>query len=345
MEDNTMPKIGMLDFTAVRRATSFEAVLEYYGLEAEKPGQKQLKLRCPFHEDKTPSCSVNPEKGIFNCFGCPAEGNVLDFIALKEGYKENPTYKASVKAVEIIGGNVIDFKKGSDSAPEGEEPEKHPKAAPSGAKAPTATPSPSEGSSDGEPNPVITVELDLEPDHPFLAARGVTPEVAEAFGIGFCAKGIMRSRIAIPLHNAEGELVAFSGRYANEPVPQGTERYKLPKQFQKSLELFNLHRAIAMKKRYVIVVEGYWSVIRLHQAGIPAVALMGTSVSQHQAALLREHGFKFATLLLDGDDAGRKAAVTAAHVLSQHVYVHTLDLPDGVGPDDMDEELVDRLRR
>ena len=118
-------------------------------------------------------------------------------------------------------------------------------------------------------NPVLDLKLKLDHEHPFLAERGITPEVAEAFGIGFADRGIMKDRIAIPIHNERGELVAYAGRYAKEDVPDGTLRYRLPKTFFKSLVLYNLHRAKEFEKRHVVIVEGFWSAVRLHRDGIP----------------------------------------------------------------------------
>ena len=79
------------------------------------------------------------------------------------------------------------------------------------------------------------------------------------------------------------------------------------------------------------------------RASIPAAALMGTSVSDEQAELVRAAGFKFTIHLLDGDDAGREAAKVAAHVLSKQVYVRTLELPDGDKPDTMSASFMKRL--
>jgi DNA primase len=91
----------------------------------------------------------------------------------------------------------------------------------------------------------------------------------------------MSGRIVIPIHNAEGELVAYSGRALDEATEP---RYKLPAGFNKSLELFNLHRALAHSTVMVIVVEGFFDAMKVHQAGFPAVvALMGSSLSDVQA--------------------------------------------------------------
>jgi hypothetical protein len=88
------------------------------------------------------------------------------------------------------------------------------------------------------------------------------------------------------------------GRWPGDDVPDGQERYKLPAKFQKSRVLFNLHRV--PEGEHVVLVEGYWSAIRLHALGIPIAALMSWSVSPEQIALLRESGIRFVTLLLDG---------------------------------------------
>ena len=350
-----MPRAGLIDFTAIRQSVSFADILTHYDLSPEKPGSKQVKIHCPFHEDRTPSCSINIEKGIFNCFGCPAEGNVLDFIAHMEGFTDNPTYNAALKAVEIAGIDIATFKKDGPGAASPQKPRRAAQTAkparntPRGQKMPQRAVQPvSDDAKQDAPsteNPVINVSLDLNPQHPFLAERDIDPELATEFGIGYCAKGIMRHRIAIPIHNSNGELVAYCGRYAGDPVPDGVPRYKLPKQFHKSLELFNLHRAMEFDKRYVVIVEGIWSVLRLHALGIPAVALLGTSASAEQAALLRAGDLRYATVILDGDEAGRAAAPAVIQTLSQHVYVRSLELPEGVKPDTMDDTFLNRLVR
>jgi hypothetical protein len=76
-------------------------------------------------------------------------------------------------------------------------------------------------------------QLTLEPDHPYLSGRGVAPELVELFGLGFCAKGSMSGRVCIPIENAEGELVAYAGRWIGQDadLPAGEEKYKLPKGF------------------------------------------------------------------------------------------------------------------
>ena len=342
-----MTKVGLLDLVAIKNNTPMSDVLDHYDLQPDKPPRgDQAMIHCPFHEDGSPSCSVNLKKGIFKCFGCPEHGNVLEFIALMEGFTENRQYQAAVKALDITSQDASLYQKAKTTQRRqaGSKKAKPGKAAArnkSADKAPTE-----EAAARKTSNDPINVQLILAHDHPFLGDRGITPEVAETFGIGHCRTGIMKNRIAIPIHNANAELVAFTGRWAGEGErPDNEPRYKLPKGFEKSLELFNLHRAAAFEKRYVVVVEGIWSAIRLHEAGVPAVALLGTSISEPQAGLLAQAGFTHAMLILDGDEAGRKAAPEVVTTLSQTMYVKTLVLPDGVKPDTMDESIVSRLRR
>lgn len=348
-----MSRKQWIDFTAVREALDFPTVLSHYGIDAPS-GQTQFKVHCPFHEDKTPSCSVNADKGIFKCFGCHTQGNVLEFVIyMEDGDPESKEdmYEGAQTAISILGRTPEDFtkqpvpkdtKKASGAAKEdsmGRRPSK------AGKTLQTAKPDASEDvKTEPRQNKPFGRELELEHEHPFLIERGIEPELAEKYGIGFCNAGIMKGRIAIPIHNLEGKILAYAGRYADEDIPDGTDRYRFPKRFLKSLELYNLHRAVELKKRYLVIVEGYWSAIRLNEAGIPATALMGTSLSPAQAELVREAGFRYAILMLDGDKAGRKAAPDAAFVLSQHVYVRTMKLPDGVKPDTVSEDFLNQFR-
>jgi DNA primase len=144
----------------------------------------------------------------------------------------------------------------------------------------------------------------------------------------------MAGRICIPIHDAAGALVAYAGRWPGEP-PEGVERYLLPKQFQKSRVLFNLHRL--NDAEHLVLVEGYWSTFRLHAMGVPVAALMGSSVSEEQLALLRERGTRRLTLLWDGDDAGRKARERWLPVIANTFFVRAPHLPDGEKPDTLDE--------
>lgn len=166
---------------------------------------------------------------------------------------------------------------------------------------------------------------DLKPDHPYLSGRGLTLETLVDFGVGFCAKGMLKDRIAIPIHNADGKVVAYAGRWPGEPPDAGTPKYKLPPGFKKSLELFNLDRA---KKQSgpLVMVEGFFDCLMLWQHGIKkVVALMGSSLSPAQEELVRRHTDRHSQVivLLDEDDAGRAGREQLAIRLSRFVFVKT----------------------
>jgi DNA primase len=193
-------------------------------------------------------------------------------------------------------------------------------------------------------NPPLKFALkSLDPAHPYLTERGFTPETIAHFGVGWCTgKGIMAGRIAIPIHNEQGELVAYASRWPGDP-PDGEGKYKLPTGFHKSLVVYNLHRAKDhAKDQGLIVVEGFFDCMRLYQAGISnVVALMGSSLSDEQEALIvaavGPQG-KVA-LMFDEDEAGWKGREEALSRLSSRVHVKVVGLgeegtqPDGVSPE------------
>jgi len=100
--------------------------------------------------------------------------------------------------------------------------------------------------------------------------------------------------------------------------------------------MFNLHRVTASE--HVVLVEGYWSAIRLHALGIPVVGLMGWLVSPEQVALLRECGTRLVTLLLDGDDTGRRGRERVLPEPSSAFFVRAPLLADGEKPDTRPEQ-------
>ena len=110
-----------------------------------------------------------------------------------------------------------------------------------------------------------------------------------------------------------------------------------------SLELFNLHRV--KHCRHLIVVEGFFGAIRLHGLRFPAVALMGSFLSAEQVALLQAHAphLRFVSVMLDGDEPGRKAGDTVAARLAQSWWTRIVHLADGEEPDTVDPALLERL--
>ena len=134
-------------------------------------------------------------------------------------------------------------------------------------------------------------------------------------------------------------IVAYAGRELEARLP----KYKLPAGFHKGLELFNLRRAVATGRHTVIVVEGYFDCMRVHQAGFPCVVgLMGSSLSPAQERVLLER-FKRVVLMLDGDLAGRNASRVISAELTEKCGVVVVDVPEGVQPDQLSTTVIQNL--
>jgi DNA primase len=152
----------------------------------------------------------------------------------------------------------------------------------------------------------------------------------------------MSGRIVIPIYNAEGQLVAYAGRWPGTPPDADTPRYKLPPGFRKARELFNAHRAFAVADEPLVIVEGFFDCFALWQHGIRCVvALMGTSLSAHQEELIARvvKPTSRIILMLDEDNAGREARVQIAHRLARYCYVriHRFER-EGAQPDSLTAE-------
>ena len=199
----------------------------------------------------------------------------------------------------------------------------------------------------GVPNAPLKFRLDkLERSHPYLTEqRGLTQETIVDFGLGFCSKGMMADRIAIPIHNIKGEVVAYAGRFPGEPG-EDTPKYKLPQGFRKSQELFNIDRAIK-EQGPLVIVEGFFDAIKLHQNGWRrVVALMGSTLSAAQEELIKEHTCcnSQVIVMLDENEAGKAGREDIACRLSKFCYVrvHTFDKPD-MEPEHMTAEEVHQI--
>lgn len=347
-----------VNFQTVRENLDFAAVLAHFGFQTKANGQDQVKIHCPFHDDSNPSCGVNLSKKVFQCWSCKTKGNVLDFFARMEGYDpEVPKElrKAALEAVEAFGidGGSQDAKSGNQPKAKAKPAKPNPRA-PKGAKrvekeevvsdADDRQVEPIEAQEDQRVNEPLTFELQLDTSHPYLEERGLTKAQIKTFGLGVAKRGSMQGRLCFPIHNADGELIAYSGRWVEGKLPKDTPRYKLPKGFEKGRVLFNLHRVLANDlPETVVIVEGFWSVLRLHAAGVPVVSCFGASFSEAQADLLVQAGVKTCILIFDGDDGGRAGTAQALPILATRLFVRTVVLEEGVKPDTMDEAQIDEL--
>jgi DNA primase len=340
-----MPKSSFVDFKAVKAAITMEQVLQHYGLlDGFKRSGDSLSGPCPIHKGTNPTqFRVSISKNVWNCFSeCKHGGNVLDFIARME---KVGIHAAALKAIEWFH---LDPEAMSASS---EEDEGHPAEIPTGdAPSPPRPVSqqPATVEEKGAPNKPLKFRLDkLERNHPYLTERGLTLETIVDFGIGYCSKGMMAERIAIPIHNPEGEVVAYAGRFPGEPA-EGTPKYKLPQGFRKSLELFNIDRAIKEPaERPLIIVEGFFGCMKLHQHRCrKVVALMGSTMSAAQEELIRRHTDQGSRIIvmLDEDDAGRAGREDIAVRLAKFAFVkiHAFDR-DGQQPEHLSPEEVQDL--
>jgi len=173
--------------------------------------------------------------------------------------------------------------------------------------------------------------------HPYLEERAVDPATAAWFGVGYYAGGgWLRNRMVIPIHDAEGQLVAYAGRSLDDGEP----RYLFPPGFPKSQVVFNLHRAVWESARWALVVEGFFDCLQVHQAGYRnVVALLGVSLSEAQEKLLLER-FARLVLMLDGDEAGQRASRQLAARLQGRVSVSIVKVPSGRQPDQLSREEI-----
>lgn len=319
-----------VDFKHVRTNADFEVVAAHYNLALVGRNEQRSALCC-FHDEDTPSLKIHLGKKAFNCFGCGKHGNILDFVTLMEGgdpENDKDLRAGAFKLAEICG---IDPVPGKSAA----TPITKTAAAKADAERPSMTGKQTEKVQPLHGNKPLSFELKLDLDYPYLKER-VSRNIIESFGLGYCSRGMMKGRIAIPIHNEKGELIAYAGRWAEKDVPNGTPRYLLPDGFEKQSVLFNLHRLpdwrVTKDRARVVLVESYWSVFKLHELGIPAVSPMGHSVCQRQCELLAARGVKEVVILFDGDDAGAQGIVESAPPLARHFYVHAPAVPDGFKP-------------
>ena len=147
--------------------------------------------------------------------------------------------------------------------------------------------------------------------------------------------------MVFPIHDERGELVAYAGRTMDGREP----RYLFPPGFPKSQVVFNLHRAVESAARQggvAIVVEGFFDCLKVHQAGYGnVVALMGASISDRQSELLDTY-FRELVVMLDGDDAGRRASRVLA---ARWPAAHMAWVPAGWQPDQLSSEEIERIVR
>ena len=338
-----MPKSTFIDFRAVKREVTMVQVLEHYGLMSRmKQNGDSITGACPIHDGENPTAfRVSISKNCWNCFSqCGCGGNVLDFVAKREKVS---LLKAARLLVEWFNLN-IETPEDEDRPPRREQSDSRVREKNNPKREAARPVEPNEVR--GENKPLTFVLQNLQPEHPYLTERGLSPETIQTFGLGFCQKGLLNGRIAIPIHNAsKGELVAYAGRW---PGDTDKEKYLFPKGFGKSLELFNLNRVIKEPADSpLIIVEGFFDCMKLWGYGVKrVVALMGSSLSLAQEELIRRHTDANSQIIvmLDEDEAGQSAREEIAGRLAKFAFVkvHVFDQP-GTQPEHLTAEDVQSL--
>jgi len=310
------------DFRSIKQRIPIDAVLARYGVKLRSAGPHTLCGPCPLpthtSRKRQDSFSVNLSLRVWSCHsascivarGGRIGGHVIDLVTILERCSLR---EAGLRLQDWFRGSVPT----SDAAP------LRPK------------------SSAAQPNRPLGFALQgIDTRHRYLTQRGISPSTARLFGMGiYQGPGFLAGRCVIPIRDENSHLVAYAGRAVNGQEP----RYRFPAGFRKSQVLFNLDRAIGTGGHGVIVVEGFFDALKVHQAGHPAVvALMGSSFSQRQSDLLLSH-FASVTLMLDGDAPGRCATEIIAKLLTPKARVHQVELPDLVQPDQLSSAEINVL--
>ena len=331
-------------------------VSEYVKLE--KRGQNYLGL-CPFHNEKTPSFTVSPEKKIAHCFGCGKGGNIFQFVSLIE----NITYNQAIAKLGTRLGLDI------------------------------------ESNDNKEASYDLNNELDImyyghrlladyynyillntkeaEDALKYLLDRGLSEDVIKHFNLGYAPRDnnialnffnsnkinldlmveagllgkndngdyydVFKDRVMFPIKNNQNQVVAFSGRTmsSDKSVPKYYNTHET-KIFEKRTVLYNYSdaRSFIAKENEVILCEGYMDVIKAHQNGMKnAVALMGTNIDNNKLKELLSLVKKI-TLSLDNDEAGSKAQIEIGNRIIQTTdNVYKLKFS---GAKDLDEFLTEK---
>lgn len=333
----------------VRAASDLVEVVGEY-VKLRRRGSNFIGL-CPFHSEKTPSFNVNPDMGIYKCFGCGAGGDGFQFLMRVENiaFPEAVKQLAQRAGIELpVDENAHREQSQSESIYEvlrfaGRFFYEQLTAAPHGKEA-----------------------LD------YLIERGFTPSTIKKFGLGYGpdewdallkaaeAKSIdavmlekaglviprkghagyydrYRGRVVFPIFSHVGKVIGFGGRIL-KPTENQPKYINSPETrvYHKSHVLYGLYQAkrAIRKREEALLVEGYTDVISLHQAGVQqAVATSGTALTKEQIKLLKRYTSKV-VLLYDADSAGARAAIRGIDLLlAEGMTVYGLELPEGEDPD------------
>lgn len=344
----SMPLISQETVGAVKASVDVVEVVSSY-LALKKAGAN-MKGLCPFHEEKTPSFNVNPERQIYKCFGCGKAGDAVSFIM----EMERTDYPDAIRILAEKTGIPVKYADGAEPEFSREDLFRANEWAA------------------GVYRSLLKSAPEAEAARSFLASRGVSEESAETFGLGYSpdswdqllgrarragmserllgAAGLLverdggghydrfRGRLMFPIENAQGRVAGFGARTLKDETPKFINTPDTSV-FSKGRGLYGLRLAKdeISERGVVAVVEGYMDVIVPRQHGVGGiVATLGTALTVDHLKILRRHAMKV-VLVFDADVAGRKAAERGLDMLlaESGVDVHVAELPEGMDPDDV----------
>ncbi|WP_289761556.1 DNA primase [Lactobacillus intestinalis] len=334
----------------VRNSVNIVDVISQY-VSLEKKGKDYIGL-CPFHQEKTPSFTVNEEKQFFKCFGCGKGGNVYKFLM----YKDNLTFPESVEQVANFAHIPM----------------------PSGYN---------HHQTNSNLTPVMKINQDAadfyhrvlvttragERGMAYAKKRELDKKTIDHFGIGYAPQqenllllylrgknyqdddlvksGLFiksksgelydrfRDRLMFPLSDESGRVIAFSGRrLSNDKTEAKYMNSPETEIFTKSKLLFHFAEAkkAAREEKHLVLYEGYMDVIAAYKAGVKSgIASMGTSLTDEQVYMMRRNNRNI-IINYDGDDPGVHAAERAVQMFKQAsgFNIGVVVLPEGLDPDE-----------
>lgn len=339
-------------------------IVQPYAQDLKKKGANWMAC-CPFHQEKTPSFSVNPSKGFYKCFGCGKGGTAFNFVMEMEGLN----FPEAVKRVAEISGVMLPEPVDDASYQRNKaKRDEAKKLADQIIELNQTALEFWEAELQGESKKAKAAKT-------YLAERGISEDIQKEFRIGYSLdtwdgllnvlkeknideklieqSGLVsvneekdrvfdrfRGRIMFPVLDVNGKPVAFGARAMGSDEPKYLNSPETPAYIkgQHLYGLFQSKNAIRQKK-FAILVEGYLDLIALYQFGITNVAAsLGTAFTPEQSKLLNRFADRV-VINYDGDSAGIKAARRAVeHLLPQEFDIKVLVLPNGKDPDDFIRE-------
>jgi DNA primase len=269
-----------------------DKILDRLNLEVVSVSGSERYLCCPFHQDSDPSFSINSETGLWICFAGCGEGNLFKFVQNYLGLKKNEV-KDWLAGSSIQVTTTMLRKKFQALCVE--------------EKAKTIVPS--------YWNENMLKPYYKYPLPAYLSKRGFTEETLQKWGVGYHKS---KKELVLPVYSPDGKLLGVVNRSIKG------HRYSNSLGMDKSQVLFGSHLIVGLNS--VWVVEGPLDAMWCSQYNIPAVALLGCSMSESQAKMLVEH-HRVISLCFDNDEAGRHGVEAAKKKLRRRVGVREIRLP------------------